>query len=275
MRFKLRHVVTLLAALALLWAGNLWYFNANQLAKPIFLNHYYDLALYNNSSPILEFYYLVNRAKPVDLFDFGIPGHPEIRFQVIHNEKVETFSHQVLKKAQLKLIDPLPKLQPGTEIAFQEANAYFNDNTRLTAPIGQVYLASVSAPSGSPLRWSSTGSSTGNTGYTVLQANKEVEVTALHYHFQDLLGNNLHFEVGDSQAVWPFTLKQGDSFKLSYRFLFADKNDSLATSYYRIDGKLDIETADGAKSTVLTDMHYQPYLRGTDAGRLRLEREKT
>ncbi len=251
-------------------------FYANQLTKPIFPNHYYDLAVYNNSFPNLDFYYLVNRRKPMDLVDFAIPGHTEIRWQVVHNETVETFSHQILKKATLNLVaNPVHPLRPGTEIAFQEADVIFSDNTKFLAPIGQVYLAIIHAPSGLPLRWSSAGSSTGNTGYTVFQANHKVEISAFSYHFQDQLADNLRIMLDDTPARLPFTLNQGDSFKLGYQFDFPDKNNPLAANYYRIDGKLNVQTVDGVRSTVLTDMHYQPYFQEVDIKQLRLAREKT
>lgn len=80
--------------------------------------------------------------------------------------------------------------------------------------------------------------------------------------------------LGDTQARLPFTLNQGDFFKLGYQFVFPDKNNPLAANYYRIDGRLDVETADGVRSTVLTDMHYQPYLQEADVKQLRQEREK-
>lgn len=48
-----------LVVLALLWAGNVFYFEKHKLKEPIFLKHYYDLTLYGNELN-LELFYFTN-----------------------------------------------------------------------------------------------------------------------------------------------------------------------------------------------------------------------
>lgn len=53
-------IVVGLILLVLLWAGNIYFFERNQLNEPLFLKHYYDLTLTGDHLQF-DLYYLVNR----------------------------------------------------------------------------------------------------------------------------------------------------------------------------------------------------------------------
>lgn len=192
-------VLALFAVLVLLWAGNLIYFQKQQLPKPLFLKHYYAFSVGGDSSLEFQINYLVNRSKDIELVGLEIAGK-DVRLQV-RKGGASTFTHYYLK-TDMVIINgqELDKLLSSEDAAISKLEAYFSDGSRQDVKIGEIYLVDERMTADSPLQVRVNGSSNQNQGFTLFYANAPLVVKSLENHFQDRLGASYKVYLDRSQT---------------------------------------------------------------------------
>jgi hypothetical protein len=128
------------------WAGNYYYFQSKQLEHPIFLDHFYETYLQDET--YLTFYYLSNKrdnsevsyvliddveAYPVSFDGFTMWTTNTPRFE-------QEFSHQYIKSVRIQLPQlDLPIIKGSDDVwSFENIHVVFSDGETLTTDIGKV-----------------------------------------------------------------------------------------------------------------------------------------
>lgn len=129
------------------WGLNFAYFQSKQLKEPIFLEHYYDTFIQNERG--LTFYYLTNKNNPAEVVNVSIDGldyvnveHHGGGFMMWEDSQVryeQEFRHHYLKSVTLVFDTELMKLnKENPTFSFDSMSVHFNNQSTITADIGQV-----------------------------------------------------------------------------------------------------------------------------------------
>lgn len=135
--------------IGLSWTVNTIYAYSKQLDEPVFLDHYIDKVVYEDT--FLTFYYLTNkndisRVSHVNLgdvtgyisndeFDFGFG------FDYEDNPNIDVFTHHVLRSIHIELNpDELEDSLKEGPLTFNEIDVHFNDGKTMTASIGEITI---------------------------------------------------------------------------------------------------------------------------------------
>jgi len=135
--------------IGLSWTVNTIYAYSKQLDEPIFLDHYIDKVVYEDT--LLTFYYLTNkndisRVSHVNIddvtgyisndeFDFGFG------FDYEDNPNIDVFTHHALRSIHIELNpDELEDLLKEGSFTFNEIDVHFNDGKTMSASIGEVII---------------------------------------------------------------------------------------------------------------------------------------
>ncbi|WP_017755059.1 hypothetical protein [Calidifontibacillus oryziterrae] len=130
------------------WFANYLYYESKQIDQNIFLEHYYEIYLQDET--FVTFYYLSNKADrsrvsyavldgvevyPVSDEGFWNDDSPTPKFE-------QEFSHQYLKSVRLQLPQHVLPLEAGTDNSwsFDEISFVFSDGQTVTANIGKVIV---------------------------------------------------------------------------------------------------------------------------------------
>ncbi|MFJ8236081.1 hypothetical protein ACIQ34_10080 [Ureibacillus sp. NPDC094379] len=125
------------------WFGNYLYFQSKQLNQPIFLDHYYETYIQDES--YLTFYYLSNKMDYAEIDHVTIDGL-DLYLVLVHGlvwssspTSEQEFTHQYLKSVTFDLAHvPLPLQESDYVWTFEEINVNFSNGQALTTDIGKV-----------------------------------------------------------------------------------------------------------------------------------------
>lgn len=128
------------------WVGNYLYFQSKQLEHPIFLDHYYETYLQDET--YITFYYLSNKMDQSQvsyaLLD-GIEAYPASdgdfwNWTANKPRFAQEFSHQYLKSVRLKLPKFNLPIEEGSDDiwSFEEITVAFSDRQTVTANVGKI-----------------------------------------------------------------------------------------------------------------------------------------
>lgn len=128
------------------WVGNYLYFQSKQLEHPIFLDHYYEVYLPDET--YLTFYYLSNKMDHsevsyllIDGVEVYLVSHDEFSIWPSNAPQFEQeFAHQYLKSISLELPQSVIPLEEGKEDiwSFEEVSVTFSNGQTFTSNIGKV-----------------------------------------------------------------------------------------------------------------------------------------
>ncbi|MBM7571211.1 hypothetical protein [Aquibacillus albus] len=147
---KQRYLWIGMALIMISWVGNYLYFQSKQLAAPIFLDHYYEA--YGEDEVQLTFYYLTNKKNPADVSYVriddveGYPHQPAGNWIWQDNQNQvqyeQAFRHHYLRSVTIRFNLRMSELfADGKEsYAFKEMDVFFQDQTDITADIGEVII---------------------------------------------------------------------------------------------------------------------------------------
>lgn len=173
------------------WIGNLWYYQAHQLGKTVFLEHHLEVRMVPGE--IFDLYYLEDLHAEKKVSGIIIQDHPDMRVQA-HTPDYRRYSHQVLGRFMLS-VSPDYMVSEKEDSAdepsvIQSVIVQYHDGTTKEMDIGEIRLIKESTNEGdSPLNWSSGGSSSDLTGFSTLQIERPIELIDIKSHYLNLIGN--------------------------------------------------------------------------------------
>ncbi|WP_010676647.1 hypothetical protein [Bacillus timonensis] len=136
-----------LAVIVLSYIGNYLFFQSKQLDEPIFLEHYYELAINEQEEPMLTFYYVTNKSDTSTVNFVRING---IETLSVANDDFfmwnpqepqyeQEFTHHYLKSVNVTFPAALEGDGP---FIFSDMEVHFSDGQTVLADIGKVILLS-------------------------------------------------------------------------------------------------------------------------------------
>ncbi|MGG3283690.1 hypothetical protein [Paenibacillus solani] len=178
------------------WIGNVWYYEANQLSRTAFLEHHVETR--EGDGQLFDLYYVEDKRADVTLRSIGIEGYPDLI--VTSQPHYAEYQRQYLGKMMVNLNKPSIQKEPAEELSaepvlVQEITANYTDGTSEQVDIGEIYIWPAVYQQGAqdPISWTSSGSSSDNTGYTSGVVARPVELTAFASKLMDIV------EAGDLQ----------------------------------------------------------------------------
>lgn len=134
--------------IAISWGINYLYFHSKQLAEPIFLTHYYEQELYDETQ--LTFYYLANKSDSSEVAYIRltreelIPRNGDIFWAQNDPHYQQEFRHHYVKSFTINLRKEQLPMEPNTsELIFEEMEVVFNNGPTLMVDIGKIRFTPV------------------------------------------------------------------------------------------------------------------------------------
>ena len=143
---KARFFWVALSLIGISWTLNSFYAHSKQLDEPIFLNHYIETTMQENT--YLTFYYLTNKndTSHVSFVNMGTVGGYIVGDHFFYTPNLldlneQTFTHHVLRSIQVEFnsSDFETAVRDG-DFSFDEMDVFFTDGREMTVPIGQVIV---------------------------------------------------------------------------------------------------------------------------------------
>ena len=233
---KLR--VWLFAALLLAaWGGNVWYYEAVQVEKPLFLKHYYEIPADLLSHQRL--YYITDRHSRREPFQIRVNDE-----FMLYVEQVSTRSERGRLKLQEAVVRPSSEayLSMKEPLRFQQATVYYNDGTEDVVSLGEWIVHPNERRAYEVESSFSMGSSdgTGSSGFTVLE---DMTIASVMHSFPDRMSDAIDIAVNGRSLrdEWPFpiSLRKGDRLSVSYTFRLPGDDERRFDAYQLIIKLLD------------------------------------
>lgn len=272
------------------WIGNVWYFKAQQLEKPLFLEHYVEVV--QESDDTIELYYLQNLHEDKQISTVHIPEYPEIRMES-HTSNYKRFTHQQLGRIILSVpmngTHSTPDNVSGPSM-IRTVSVMYDDGSSEEVDIGEIRLisgGSVQAQLHSPFKATSSGGGigvgydTGYKGFRIVRPTQLQQVESFYLSLVDHGQLELYLDYakrekksgmvhsalksGDvdmlgtpiQELVFPVQMKRSEYFRISYRYPY-DKEGS--NRVYRLRVRLGMVDQKGAHWTETMFINLEPYL---------------
>jgi hypothetical protein len=188
------------------WAGNYFYFQSKQLEHPIFLDHYYEVYLQDETH--LPFYYLSNKMDYSEVSYVLLDGievypvsHDEFSIWPSHTPQFkQEFAHQYLKSVSLELPQSVIPLEEEKEDSwsFEEISVTFANGQTLTANIGKVNVYGKLLDEKAFESRISSGSNQ-HRSEEAMVATRPITVEAITLPFSEVLSEDVHMKVNLDQ----------------------------------------------------------------------------
>lgn len=292
--------------IGLSWIVNSYYAHSKRLDEPIFLDHYIDQSVFDDS--YLTLYYLtnINDASHVSHVNFGgITGYVardeffyDFGFGFDENEvdsDIQTFTHYALRSIQIDLnsFELEDVLNEDDELIIHEMELFFSDGRDITVPIGEVVLH-LPYQIENVLNQPWTSSSNDNSSIFSFSAEESLTIDSITFNFDEVIKDQVFIKIDSMNTVsvpsqtqpdlldnnwsrlpgieirdfkFPYELKKDEGFKL-YTQISPNFAGSLESSIL-ITGS----TESGKPFTSYSLINnQQPYLEQKDVDRLIQER---
>lgn len=198
------------------WIGNYLYFQSNQLDQPIFLDHYYETYIQDES--YLTFYYLSNKTDDAVINQVTIDGidlYPVLDLGLLWSSSPtfeQEFTHQYLKSVTLDLAPvPFPLQESDDVWTFGEINVNFSNGQTLTTDIGKVRVFG-NLQNHELFNFHSGSSSSEHIHQETMIATKPLTVEAIQIPFKELVEEvDVKVNVDTKLIKENESLRQGES----------------------------------------------------------------
>ncbi|MEK3884980.1 hypothetical protein [Paenibacillus sp. PL2-23] len=241
------------------WVGNIWYYQAMQLEKPILLKHYMEINGYQ--SDWIELSYLENNTGDRRITGVLLEELPMLRLTVPPQPNTY-YKHQVLKKAYGEWRkDDLGEMEP-VPITIREATVFYNDGPSEKVPIGEINV--VWEKEEGLLQSSSSGSSSDGTGHYSVTVQQPVILEQVDVSFSDRLGSSLELsmtgkDADDPHPQLPMSLNTGDPLTFNYKWSLPEELPG-ASEVYKASILLTFQTEDGRTVHERIPLSFNHYL---------------
>lgn len=252
------------------WSWNLSLYKQQELEKPIFLKHYYEIPV--SLSEHLSLYYIKNVDNEQQPYQFGLPDGMMLR---VENDTVRDERGRLqLREATVSPFDMDELRKQDEQLDYDQLEVFYNDGTIEMVSIGQIIVHPDSTRGSSLDQQFGKGSNDG-TGSASYVVSKQAVVAALTHSFPDLLSDviemNLNGASGTDDNAFPMELSKGDTATFEYRFFIPDDDVRRYHAYYISYDYKDQQGGNVGSSIQIT----QPQLYAEDlAAYVRLRKEE-
>lgn len=171
------------------WVGNVWYYEANQLGRTVFLEHHVETR--EGGGRVIDLYYVEDKRADKTLSSIRIEGYPE---QIITPyPQYAEYQRQDLGKIMVNLNKPAPEEEGIGEqlkepVLVREITALYSDGTSERVDIGEIYIwpGVYDQEDQDPISWTSGGSSSDNSGYESAVVKRSLQLTAFSSKLLDI-----------------------------------------------------------------------------------------
>lgn len=257
------------------WVGNVWYYEANQLGRTVFLEHHVETR--EGGGRVFDLYYVEDKRADKTLSSIRIEGYPE---QIVTPyPKYAEYQRQYLGKMMVNLNKPAPEEEAPEEEKFKEPilvreiTALYSDGTSEQVDIGEIYIwpGVYAQEDQDPVSWTSGGSSSDNSGYDSAVLKRPLRLTAFSSKLLDIADEGdlrIHADISGlipgtsyqsqpseahielrgepiDEIQLPLKINKGDSIRISHQFDMPSLKKSmqvyqliLRTTYMEEGGRL-------------------------------------
>ncbi|HZG77305.1 MAG TPA: hypothetical protein VEZ72_15750 [Paenibacillus sp.] len=251
------------------WGGNLWYFEAVKVEKPLFLEHYYEIPVDLLSHQ--RMYYIADRQSRREPIQIRV--NEEFNLYV---EQISTRSERGRLKLQEAVVRPSSEAHRGMNepFRFREATVYYNDGTEDVVSLGE-WIVHPNASFSNKVEFSYGKSSSDGTGSSGGTVREQVTIASVAYSFPDLLSDAIDVAAnGNSvrgEGTFPMTLREGDALDVSYTFRLPDDDERRFHAYQLMIKLLDergriVNVQFINDQPRLYDEHLREYVRWREGG---------
>jgi len=187
------------------WTVNTIYAYSKQLDEPVFLDHYIDTVIREDT--FITFYYLTNKndvsgVSHVNIGDVtGYVSNDEFGFNYDEDPNIDVFTHHALRSLHI-VINPVEledSLKEGP-FTFNEIDVYFNDGKTMTASIGKITILP-NFPTDNVLDpRSSSGSNDGSSEYMYI-VEQDHSIESISVNFDHVLQDYLFINIDSSSRT--------------------------------------------------------------------------
>lgn len=278
-----------------LFIGNIIYFNKYRLNKPIFMNHYYEISMYDDDVNF-NLYYLVNNDETLDVNYIEIPEFDDFSVGVNNSSIVqERYTYHKLKAISIRIekeaLDDI--LKNKDKLIFDKIIAHLRNGNIEETNIGQVCIYKINNKLNPDeyLDFQMAGASNQGNQVTTFQVKKPFQLKNIDFNLKNNLegfldiylskssssevelknrhsdisseGNDIFSTNGNKlqDMKFPLKFKKGDHIKIINKF---NKKKKLAENYYILTPKLIMENEEGIKLVKKIHMHSNPYFDNSD-----------
>lgn len=305
-----KRVIIVLIIIASIWVGNISYYLSQQIDEPIFMKHYYEERVSGEYN--IKLLYLVNKNRDIDVSWIEIPGISNSRFNINEFPR-QRFNHQDLNQITITISEKDLEVPLGTEeFIIDEVVVYYTNGKNKKVNIGEIRINKYEHKNDKLITWNSSGSSSNNTGYSMLNINRDMKIidintpllNRLKEFFQvyidedqnklsNLSEKQKRMEEGKEDSAYShrenndmffnldgivlddikFPLKLNKGDKLKLNYSFSPKNDNdRSYNYYILNMTITGETSEGIKFNENIRMDYEPYFSNSDIRKIVKER---
>lgn len=193
------------------WVANTIYAHSKRLDEPIFLDHYIDTTLQEDTYITLYYLTNVNDSTSIpyvnvngvtayvvqDVFfnNFGFDNHAHV------DQNLQTFTHHALRKIQLELntFELEDALQDG-KFAFNKVEVFFSDGRSITVPIGEITIHDIT-PDNDVLESLAASSSSDGSSQSMYRAKEDLMIKDISLKYRDILQDHLHVKIDTSKQA--------------------------------------------------------------------------
>lgn len=255
------------------WGGNIWYYESEKLAKPIYLEHYYEIPPELMSH--LSIYFVTNRDSERE------PYQLRLNDDVILNvEHVNTRSERGRLQLREVIVSPSSDqiLKIKNSLRFEQATVYYNDGLVDTVSLGDIIIHP-NPQRAYEMKFSYGKSSSDGTGRSGFTVQEEMTIASVSHSFPENLSDSIEILANgksyrDSSA-FPMTLYKGDSFEMSYTFRLHDNDVRRFHAYLLMITHKDEQGRNSGVQFIneqprLSDEHLRSYVRLRKGGETEL-----
>jgi hypothetical protein len=186
---KERYLWISIIVVAICWGINTLYFHSKQLAEPIFLTHYYEQELYDESQ--LTFFYLTNKSDLSEVAHIrfagvnSTPHNEEFIWVQNHPHYHQELRHHYVRAFTINLRKEQITMDPTTsQVTFEEMEVVFNNGSTLMADIGKIRFTPVVRSEG--ILEAKISSSGGDRSDQTLVALQPLSIEEITFPFQEI-----------------------------------------------------------------------------------------
>jgi hypothetical protein len=259
MNLNKKYIILGLVLLIAAWVGNVFYYQSHSLKQPIFLKHFYEV---KQGMEGFSLYYIDNINSEDNVNYIVFPEIGDDYLSVTSSNYNDDNRYYRMKVVTIKMITDYARTVSDElkNKVITKATIGLNNGKKIDVDIGKIYLYNDQLDN-RDLEFESSGGTSDNSGYTELSSLGSLSVYEINSKFPELVDDMLEIKVDETplkDVKFPFDLKFGDWFKVSYKFNFKEK-DLRRNNVYNFTLDVLTQNSSGEKGSNSIFVHYQPH----------------
>jgi hypothetical protein len=230
MKINIRIVIAGLIVLAMVWVGNLYYYNKHVLGEPVFMKHYYDVVKGMNS---FQLYYIDNLNSNTSVVKLIFPElGPElvcITDNLLNKDGRYYRMNTIYVTLYNGSMDNIPEQYINKLIT--KAIVYLSDGRVFNVNLGKIYIYNEEIGQ-KVLHFVNEMASSDGSGSTGFYADKDISINGIYCKFPEIAEGVMNIKLNDidlKDVKFPVEVKKNYNFEVRYSFIF--KKDDERRNY--------------------------------------------